>query len=224
MLASDRLEASLTPIQLREILVSQPHRRVEVAVHPEIDEALRQWLWENGDDALRRAVYAQYLQQRERLLKSGDPLPAAAVRYDAEVTHLSALATTPQTTPPTQKNTSEAVRVPSSRETRKPPRLALPDGTTVDIISERVVIGRRPADLNSPGAQLVKLEDPTKHLSSSHALLVRAHDGWRITDLHSGNGTLLASGENFFPAHPGIEYLLPHRFLLAGHPIQFFEA
>ena len=74
--------------------------------------------------------------------------------------------------------------------------LELPDGTSVDLTADAVVLGRRPAPVHAaPGAQLVTVEEETRTVSKTHALLRRRGDVWTVTDLDSTNGVVVEDVE-----------------------------
>ncbi|MCR2812240.1 DUF5684 domain-containing protein [Microbacterium sp. zg.Y1084] len=72
--------------------------------------------------------------------------------------------------------------------------LRLPGGETVALTSDAAVLGRNPvAPAEDPGAQVIPVDDATRTVSKTHALLRRDDaDGWTITDLDSTNGVFLA--------------------------------
>lgn len=95
--------------------------------------------------------------------------------------------------------------------------VALPDGSRL-AVDRPTLIGRDPA----PGAvdigsdlTLVPLDDPTKTVSKTHALLEPGDGGIRVVDVHSTNGVtirigsectvLAAGGEGFAPPLAVIE-------------------
>jgi hypothetical protein len=70
--------------------------------------------------------------------------------------------------------------------------LVPPTGNPVEIGSEVVILGRRPApDPAHPGAQLIAIQDGT--VSKTHARLQLREDRWYVTDLGSTNGVLFAT-------------------------------
>lgn len=74
--------------------------------------------------------------------------------------------------------------------------LALPDGSSVHITGDAVVLGRNPvAPADAPHAQVVAIADATRTVSKTHALLRRVEQTWVITDLASTNGVFLVDGE-----------------------------
>jgi hypothetical protein len=81
----------------------------------------------------------------------------------------------------------------------------LPDGLVVTFVAD-VVVGRNPvAPVQAPSAVPVPLEDRSRSVSKTHALIeLRDHMVW-VTDLHSTNGTTLTNnvGEALL-CEPGI--------------------
>lgn len=75
--------------------------------------------------------------------------------------------------------------------------LRLPNGQTVPLTADLVVLGRNPAPpAQAPGAQPVPVDDATRTVSKTHALLRRGDDdGWSITDLSSTNGVIVGDGD-----------------------------
>jgi hypothetical protein len=70
--------------------------------------------------------------------------------------------------------------------------LTLPDGSGIALAGESAVLGRNPvAPVAAPGAQVVAVDDVTRTVSKTHALLRRGSSGWTITDLDSTNGVFL---------------------------------
>lgn len=95
-------------------------------------------------------------------------------------------------------------------------QLVTPDGGAVPLTSDVVIIGRLPgADPRHPRAQLVPVDDRTRTISKTHALLELRSDVWHITDLHSTNGVVLTG---FMGAEielePGSDAPAGERFLL----------
>ncbi|MCR2791563.1 DUF5684 domain-containing protein [Microbacterium sp. zg.Y625] len=71
--------------------------------------------------------------------------------------------------------------------------LVLPDGARVSLLADAAVLGRNPvAPAESPRAQVVAVDDVTRTVSKTHALLHRDEAGWKVTDLASTNGVFLA--------------------------------
>ncbi|KQX05454.1 MULTISPECIES: DUF5684 domain-containing protein [unclassified Leifsonia] len=69
-------------------------------------------------------------------------------------------------------------------------RLALENGTQLDLTSPRVVLGRNPVAAD-PGEQALAVPDQTRTLSKTHARLILDDGEWTVTDLGSTNGVLL---------------------------------
>lgn len=67
--------------------------------------------------------------------------------------------------------------------------LELPDGSTLDLEGDDVVIGRRPSAVD--GSSVLLVPDPTRTLSKSHARLRRNGESWTIEDLKSTNGVFV---------------------------------
>lgn len=105
---------------------------------------------------------------------------------------------------------------------RKRPRwrLILPDGRSVELTGTSAVVGRQPASSSAfPGAQLIPVEDPSRTVSKTHALLELRGDQWHIIDLHSTNGVLLA-GDGDVEVEPGAAAPAGERFLLGDAAFQ----
>ncbi|MFJ6678968.1 DUF5684 domain-containing protein [Microbacterium sp. NPDC091382] len=91
--------------------------------------------------------------------------------------------------------------------------LMLPTGQTVALTAAVVVLGRNPAvPGDEPGAQAVAIDDATRTVSKTHALLRRTDDGWSITDLSSTNGVIVGDSESEIPV--GTPVSVRGRFLL----------
>lgn len=74
--------------------------------------------------------------------------------------------------------------------------LRLSNGQTVPLTADLVVLGRNPTPpVQAPGAQPVPVDDATRTVSKTHALLRREADGWSITDLSSTNGVIVGDGD-----------------------------
>ncbi|RKE62823.1 FHA domain-containing protein [Microbacterium sp. AG238] len=70
--------------------------------------------------------------------------------------------------------------------------LRLPSGSTVVLSATAVVLGRNPlAPDEAPDAQVVAVDDVTRTVSKTHALLRHTDTGWTITDLASTNGVFV---------------------------------
>lgn len=73
--------------------------------------------------------------------------------------------------------------------------LLLPDGRQL-VVPSALRLGRDPvADAAMPGALLVKLDDPAKSISKTHAQLVTSPGSLTVTDLHSTNGTTVTTSD-----------------------------
>jgi hypothetical protein len=91
--------------------------------------------------------------------------------------------------------------------------LVLPTGSTVALVADIVLVGRRPSPSTAyPDAQLIEVDDGT--VSKTHLRLERDGEQWSVTDLHSTNGTVLISSDGaereIAPgaAHPAVNRLL----------------
>jgi len=72
--------------------------------------------------------------------------------------------------------------------------LLLPDGAVARLNGDAAVLGRNPvAPARAPGAQVVAIDDVTRTVSKTHALLTRTGSGWIVTDLDSTNGVYVGS-------------------------------
>jgi hypothetical protein len=70
--------------------------------------------------------------------------------------------------------------------------LVLPDGAVVALTGDAAVLGRNPvAPAHAPRAQVVAVDDATRTVSKTHALLTRTATGWTVTDLDSTNGVFV---------------------------------
>jgi hypothetical protein len=113
-----------------------------------------------------------------------------------------------------------------ARRRRIPWVLIPPGGGPVDISSDVVILGRRPAaDPAYPGAQLVSISDETRTVSKTHARLERRDDTWYVTDLGSTNGVLFATlmGTEV-EAQPGQEIEAGERFFLGDAEVRLTRA
>ncbi|MFG6446316.1 DUF5684 domain-containing protein [Microbacterium sp. P07] len=109
-----------------------------------------------------------------------------------------------------------------ARRRRVPWSLIPPGGAPVDISSEVVILGRRPApDPSRPGAQLIAISDETRTVSKTHARLELRGDTWFVTDLGSTNGVLFATlmGTEV-EAQPGQELEAGERFFLGDAEVR----
>ncbi|APF33047.1 DUF5684 domain-containing protein [Microbacterium paludicola] len=70
--------------------------------------------------------------------------------------------------------------------------LRLPNGSSVALSATAVVLGRNPlAPDQAPDAQAIAIDDVTRTVSKTHALLQHTGSGWTITDLASTNGVFV---------------------------------
>jgi hypothetical protein len=109
-----------------------------------------------------------------------------------------------------------------ARRRRVPWKLIPPGGAPVDISSEVVILGRRPApDPTRPGAQLIAISDETRTVSKTHARLELRGETWFVTDLDSTNGVLFATlmGTEI-EAQPGQELEAGERFFLGDAEVR----
>jgi hypothetical protein len=91
--------------------------------------------------------------------------------------------------------------------------LRLPNGQTMTLTADAVVLGRNPAPpADAPEAAAVPVDDATRTVSKTHALLRRTETGWTITDLASTNGVIVGDGETEIAA--GTPVTVTGRFLL----------
>jgi hypothetical protein len=71
--------------------------------------------------------------------------------------------------------------------------LVLPDGSRTPLTGP-LLFGRDPAAIpGAPGAGLVRLVDPGKTVSKTHAVLEPVEGGVRVRDLHSTNGVAITA-------------------------------
>lgn len=109
-----------------------------------------------------------------------------------------------------------------TRRRRIPWALVPPSGAPVDLTSDVVILGRRPApDAAHPDAQLVAISDETRTVSKTHARLQLRGDVWFVTDLDSTNGVLFATlmGTEV-EAPPGEEIEAGERFFLGDAEVR----
>ncbi len=70
--------------------------------------------------------------------------------------------------------------------------LLLPGGAQATLTGSAAVLGRNPvAPAHAPHAQPVAIDDVTRTVSKTHALLSRSEAGWTISDLSSTNGVFV---------------------------------
>lgn len=98
------------------------------------------------------------------------------------------------------------------------------EGPDIDLRSQVVLIGRRPApDPAHPGAQLISVEDAT--VSKSHARLELRGEDWYVTDLGSTNGVVVVSATGTeIEVSPGGQAPLHERALLGDLEIRVVRA
>ena len=84
-------------------------------------------------------------------------------------------------------------------------RLRTADGLEV-LLLRPVVLGRDPvADAGRPGAATIRLVDPARSVSKTHALVEVVDDRVTVTDLHSTNGSrVLTPGGDMVELDPGL--------------------
>lgn len=138
-------------------------------------------------------------------------------------TSVSALYSQPELTAESDDDDVDALdRTVVTRRRRIPWVLVAPDGTPVDLTSDVVILGRRPApDGAHPGAQLVAIADDTRTVSKTHARLQLRGETWFVTDLDSTNGVLFATlmGTEV-EAPPGEEIEAGERFFLGDAEVR----
>jgi hypothetical protein len=102
--------------------------------------------------------------------------------------------------------------------------LVPPTGDPIALVSEVVILGRRPAsDPEHPAAQLVAIQDGT--VSKTHARLRLKGDRWYVTDLDSTNGVLFATVMGTeVEATPGEEVEAGDRFLMGDAEIRLVRS
>ena len=109
-----------------------------------------------------------------------------------------------------------------TRRRRLPWELVPPVGAPIDILSDVVILGRRPvADPGYPKAQLIAIGDDTRTVSKTHARLELRGDSWFVTDLESTNGVVLVTlmGTEI-DAEPGVELAAGERFFLGDAEVR----
>ncbi|MCC4248637.1 DUF5684 domain-containing protein [Microbacterium testaceum] len=109
-----------------------------------------------------------------------------------------------------------------TRRRRIPWALVPPNGAPIDLTSDVVILGRRPAeDASHPDAQLVVIADETRTVSKTHARLQLKGETWYVTDLDSTNGVLFATlmGTEV-EAPPGEEIEAGERFFLGDAEVR----
>ncbi|MFA5606232.1 MAG: DUF5684 domain-containing protein [Leucobacter sp.] len=107
---------------------------------------------------------------------------------------------TPAAAPAADEDDDRTVVVPR----RKRWGLVLPGGEVEELVGDDVVVGRRPEAAD--GVEVLKLVDPTRTISKSHARFRRTGDGWTIEDLHSTNGVAIVDpARGLRVIEPGVE-------------------
>ncbi|TLF25020.1 FHA domain-containing protein, partial [Microbacterium sp. 5K110] len=138
-------------------------------------------------------------------------------------TSVSALYTQPEFPAEADDSDFDALdRTVVTRRRRIPWALVPPAGAPVDLTSDVVILGRRPApDAAHPGAQLVAIVDDTRTVSKTHARLQLRGETWYVTDLDSTNGVLFATlmGTEV-EAPPGEEIEAGERFFLGDAEVR----
>ena len=113
----------------------------------------------------------------------------------------------------------EATRLSTRR--RVPDRLRLPDGSIVELIEDRVYLGRRPpSSLSAAGVQLLSVPDASRTVSRQHAALTRVGDDWLIEDAASTNGVYLVMPDGEERGLAGI-HPVTERFFLGDAELSF---
>lgn len=94
-----------------------------------------------------------------------------------------------------QEEDVDATRVSMRRRGGSPWRLVLPDGQHY-IVDGVVLIGRDAAPRAKwPDAKLLSVQDTTKSVSKTHAVIEADSDGLWVTDLKSTNGVVVTGGD-----------------------------
>ncbi|WEK14810.1 MAG: DUF5684 domain-containing protein [Candidatus Microbacterium phytovorans] len=141
---------------------------------------------------------------------TGGPAPASTSAG------VGAPATAPTSTPPSAAGTPASAFLPAPAPAAQSPSapatgeveertvlagrrlpawsLVLPGGDTVGLRGDAVVLGRNPvAPARAPQAQPVAVDDVTRTVSKTHALLTLTASGWIVTDLDSTNGVFVGA-------------------------------
>ena len=106
------------------------------------------------------------------------------------------------------------------RESIPPPAVAEPGlllpGNRFVTLKVPVVIGRDPDPARgAPGSAPLSVAEPS--LSKTHLAVSFGPGGFRITDLHSSNGTIVEVAGTQTPCAPGVEVIVPQgAALIAG--------
>lgn len=112
---------------------------------------------------------------------------------------------------PTDDDLDSTVIVPRRRGVQR--FLVLDDDRRFALSGASVVIGRNP--VGEPGEQRLAVADTTRTLSKTHARLVVDGDEWRLTDLHSTNGVVVAAEDGTETLlDPGESVIGTGRFIL----------
>lgn len=100
--------------------------------------------------------------------------------------------------------------------------LELPDGDVLELMGHDVVVGRRPEPVGS--SEALKINDPTRTLSKSHARMRRAGEEWTVEDLHSTNGVSLIDETGASVAlEPGHERGATERMLIGTLEVRLVQ-
>ncbi|GAB3411425.1 hypothetical protein GCM10027515_32970 [Schumannella luteola] len=167
------------------LLPEAPAAPVEPEPERRVDE-------EHGDSATRRVL--------PRSPGVAFPLPsnpmggAAAPVTAAE--SASAPAAAPQTPARSVSTPSGEAEVPTGEHPAQlgPWTIRLPDGTAQLVTTAGVVLGRNPVVPERwPAAERLRIHDPERTVSSTHALLIVVGATLRLVDLGSTNGVAVTS-------------------------------
>jgi hypothetical protein len=103
-----------------------------------------------------------------------------------------------------------AIATESSAPRRQQWRLTLPDGSTV-AVDGALLLGRDPVQFEAwSQAKIVKLDDPAKSVSKTHAAIEVDSQGLTVTDLHSTNGVFIVPrGSQEIAVGPGESMRVP---------------
>ncbi|MBL3699772.1 DUF5684 domain-containing protein [Leucobacter luti] len=100
--------------------------------------------------------------------------------------------------------------------------LELPDGETLELVGDDIVVGRKPAPIAE--ARTLLVADPTRTVSKSHARLRRDGDDWTIEDLHSTNGLSLVDGAGNLSQIPaGLAFPAAERMVLGTLEVRLYR-
>lgn len=124
------------------------------------------------------------------------PAAAATPAAPASAFPAAASATPAAPSPAAPSAADDAVEDHTVLAGRKHPSwsLVLPGGAVVALTGDTAVLGRNPvAPAHAPGAQVVPVDDVTRTVSKTHALLTRTATGWTVTDLDSTNGVFVGA-------------------------------